>query len=149
MTVYVDDAKNPYGRMFMCHMAADSIEELHAMAEKLGLKRDYFQGHRAHPHYDICIAKRRLAVKYGAREVTQRQMVLIMRGEYFEHGQDVVVILLGAAYLAQVMHVSPVKHVVTTRPDDILYNIPLRMPYTMGELRSLDKDVKVYRRGDK
>ena len=32
MAVYVDDMKWPFKGMMMCHMLADTSEELHAMA---------------------------------------------------------------------------------------------------------------------
>lgn len=85
MTVYVDDMRAPFGRMIMCHMEADTLEELHAMADRIGVARRWFQGpHNGHsrfPHYDIALSKRALAVQYGAKEVTQRELVLIMRAK--------------------------------------------------------------------
>lgn len=75
MAVYVDDMRNPLGRMLMCHMLADTPAELHAMADQIGVARRHHQG----DHYDICQAKRALAVRYGAREVTRREMVQIRR----------------------------------------------------------------------
>src|SRR5690349_17001624 len=72
VAVYVDHAKNPYRGMLMCHMLADTVEELHAMAEKIGMKREWFQCHGA-PHYDICQEKRALAVKAGAIQMNRRQ----------------------------------------------------------------------------
>lgn len=66
MTVYVDDPKWRLGRMHMCHMMADTEEELHVMAGQLGLKREWFQPHARLFHYDICKSKRALALKLGA-----------------------------------------------------------------------------------
>ena len=74
MSVYVDDMfKFPlgrFGRMKMSHMIADSQEELHAMADKIGLSRRWYQG----DHYDVCMSLRAKAVAAGAREVTMKQL---------------------------------------------------------------------------
>lgn len=67
--VYVDDMNARYGRMTMCHMVADSLEELHAMADRIGVARRWFQSADSRPHYDICLAKKALAVKRGAKEI--------------------------------------------------------------------------------
>jgi hypothetical protein len=78
MSVYVDDAAIPYRRMKMCHLVADTIEELHTMAERLGLRR-WFQAHASFPHYDICLSKRERAIELGAKPITRQQLVLFMR----------------------------------------------------------------------
>lgn len=70
MTVYVDDMRARYGRMIMCHMIADTDEELHAMAARIGVRRKWHQG----DHYDVCLAMRATAVQAGAREITRRQL---------------------------------------------------------------------------
>lgn len=70
MTVYVDDMRAPFGRLIMCHMIADTEAELHAMASRIGVARRWYQG----DHYDIALSKRALAVRYGAREITRRQL---------------------------------------------------------------------------
>lgn len=51
-------------------MMADTEEELHEMADRIGLKREWYQG----DHYDIKESKRRLAVRAEAVEVTNRQL---------------------------------------------------------------------------
>lgn len=70
MAVYVDDMKAKYGRMIMCHMIADTANELHAMADTIGVKRKWYQG----DHYDICLAKRRRAVAAGAIEISRIEL---------------------------------------------------------------------------
>lgn len=79
MTVYVDASKNGYGRMVMCHMLADSPDELFAMADKIGVARKWFQKKASAPHFDICKSKRALAVSAGAVEVDRRQLSAVMK----------------------------------------------------------------------
>lgn len=77
MAVYVDTmaasfqpSHRPGARYVMCHMMADSDEELHAMADAIGVARKWFQG----DHYDIAKSKRALAVARGAIEVELREL---------------------------------------------------------------------------
>ena len=74
MTVYVDDMRAPFGRMIMCHMMADTLDELHAMADRIGVARKWLQAVRSGVHYDIALSKRALAVEAGAIEITMREM---------------------------------------------------------------------------
>lgn len=86
MTIYVDDMRAGYGRMFMCHMIADTDEELHAMAKRIGVARRWHQKPGTpQSHYDVCLAKRALAVKAGAVEITQRELVLKVREKRCGH----------------------------------------------------------------
>ena len=83
MAVYVDNAAHRFGYMLMCHMIADTLDELHTMADKIGVKRQWFQQKRKDmPHYDICKTKRKLAIKYGAIEIDQRETVRILIKRY-------------------------------------------------------------------
>lgn len=70
MTVYVDDMRARYGRLVLCHMAGDTEAKLHEMADAVGVARRWFQG----DHYDVCLAKRALAVQRGAREVSRLEL---------------------------------------------------------------------------
>lgn len=79
MPIYVDNSIYPYGRMIMCHMTADTEEELHGMAGIIGIQKKWFQNKPRFPHYDICKAKRALAVEAGAVELTAREMVDLAR----------------------------------------------------------------------
>jgi len=58
----------------MCHMTADSLEELHTMACKIGMERRWFQAppNASHPHYDIPEDRREKALALGAQEVCKR-----------------------------------------------------------------------------
>ncbi|KVP17110.1 DUF4031 domain-containing protein [Burkholderia ubonensis] len=74
MAVYVDDMEAPFGRMKMCHMVADTDEELHAMAERIGVARKWHQKPgTARSHYDIAQSKKTLALAAGAIPITWKQ----------------------------------------------------------------------------
>ncbi len=79
MTVYVDAAIHPLGRMIMCHMTADTEDELHYMARRLELKREWFQNDGRHAHYDISKDRRGKALAYGATAISSKQLAVIAR----------------------------------------------------------------------
>lgn len=79
MTVYVDDFNAPYRRMVMVHMIADTDEELHAMADKIGVQRRWWQAPPHDSHYDICQTKKALAIKAGAVAIGYRQLAKMNR----------------------------------------------------------------------
>ena len=76
MTVYVDDVRHGFGRMIMCHMWADSLEELLAMADKIGVARKWIQGHPTLSfgkhrdafwvHFDVSFGAKAKALSAGA-----------------------------------------------------------------------------------
>jgi hypothetical protein len=79
VTVYVDDMytipMGRFGRMKMSHMIATTDDELHAMADRIGVARRWYQ----RDHYDVSITKRAAAIAFGATPVTMRQLgIMIM-----------------------------------------------------------------------
>lgn len=74
MPVYVDDMRAQFGRMVMCHMIADTTDELLAMADRIGVARKWIQKpNTPDEHFDISLGKRALAIRYGAIAITWRQ----------------------------------------------------------------------------
>jgi hypothetical protein len=70
MGVYVDDMNAPFGRMLMCHMIADTTEELLAMADRIGVARRWIQEPGTkREHFDIALTKKKLAIDAGAVEI--------------------------------------------------------------------------------
>lgn len=99
MAVYVDDfrtsAQVGRGRPSVwSHMTADSREELHEFAAKLGLRRSWFQDpcvngkykpkpgsrHAENWHYDVTETVRQKAIAAGAVEVSWREFPAICAG---------------------------------------------------------------------
>lgn len=84
MSVYVDplinygagdEAPRCFRNVESCHMYADTLDELHAFARKIGLQRSWFQNHRFLPHYDLIASKRGIAIAFGAISHTSKEMV--------------------------------------------------------------------------
>jgi hypothetical protein len=82
MPVFVDTMRARFGRMIMCHMFADTDEELHAMAAKIGVSRRWHQRppckapgmDASWSHYDICMSKKDMARAFGAIEIEYRDL---------------------------------------------------------------------------
>ena len=68
MAVYVDDVRHSFGRMIMCHMWADTHEELVAMADTIGVKIKWIQQppKASWVHFDISLAMKAKAIDAGA-----------------------------------------------------------------------------------
>lgn len=68
MAVYVDDVRHKYGRMVMCHLWADTLVELLAMVDRIGVQRKWLQQppKASWVHFDISLGKKALAIEAGA-----------------------------------------------------------------------------------
>lgn len=72
MPVYVDKLRDWGWKLGpSCHLIADTNEELHEFAAKLGMRRAWFQTD-GDPHYDLTASKRAAAVRLGAVELEDR-----------------------------------------------------------------------------
>lgn len=78
MAVYVDTMRARYGRLVLCHMLADTLEELNRMADRIGVARRWLQT-RPVPHYDICLAKKKAALEAGAALIDRRAVAQLTR----------------------------------------------------------------------
>jgi len=75
MTIYVDPLQDYGKKGIWCHMATDGeLSELHQFAEKISLRRRWFQNHCRVAHYDLTPGKRLQAVKAGAVQVTATEL---------------------------------------------------------------------------
>jgi len=89
-SIYVDDAKNEFRNMKMCHLFpipthSHQIMELHGMAAMLGLRIEDFQQHH-YPHYDISQSLRKKAIELGAKSVTVKDGAKLRRN--FKQGKE-------------------------------------------------------------
>jgi hypothetical protein len=85
MPVYVDNARLGWRGKLWCHLVADSLEELHVFACRLGLKREWFQSSARYPHYDVTVALRAKALALGAQTGDKATIVACakhLRSEY-------------------------------------------------------------------
>ncbi len=79
MAVYVDKLVDYSWRHGpSCHLIADSVEELIEFAVELGLRAEWFQP-RSSPHFDLTADGRKAAVRMGAIELNNRELVAKIR----------------------------------------------------------------------
>lgn len=83
ITVMVDELRQwPHARgqfkAGSCHLTVNGdtpehLQALHDLAARIGLRREWFQAHPRHPHYDLTASKRPAAIAAGAVEVDARE----------------------------------------------------------------------------
>lgn len=62
-----------------CHMLADNEEELHTFAERLGMRREWFDRRGGVGfHYNLTPAKRERAIRMGARQIDRREVAHLL-----------------------------------------------------------------------
>jgi hypothetical protein len=89
MSCYVDELRDyrqrhdlpPRMRREWCHLTADTEDELHAFAARLGMRREWFQDHPRpeRRHYDLTRERRERAVRAGALSVPARERLKAAR----------------------------------------------------------------------
>ncbi len=80
MAVYVDPLMNcvpnkDWRWSKSCHLVADSLEELHKFAQRIGMKRSWFQATSRVPHYDLNVGRRKKAIELGVIELSRKEFV--------------------------------------------------------------------------
>ena len=95
MAVYVDDAVHRRRGRRWAHLMADTLDELHAMAERLGVPRRAFQDKRSGAHYDLTEELREQAVRLGAVAISRhrdrdqvRAIIRIARSQWSGHAAE-------------------------------------------------------------
>ena len=71
MAVYVDDAVTLWRGERWAHLMADTLDELHAFAARLGLPRRAFQDKTSGAHYDVTAPLRERAIALGAVAISR------------------------------------------------------------------------------
>ncbi len=83
MAVYVDHLRHTartraWPFTMSAHMLADTLDELHAFAARLGMKREWFQSGST-AHYDLTASRHKLALELGAIRLDRVGLVALMR----------------------------------------------------------------------
>lgn len=73
MSVYVDDAVTLWRGRRWAHLMADTLDELHAFAARLGIPRHAFQDKTSGAHYDVPADLRERALVLGAIAISRHR----------------------------------------------------------------------------
>lgn len=79
MAVYVDDAVTLWRGERWAHLMADTLVELHAFAQQLGMPHRAFQDKASGAHYDITAERREQAIALGAVAISRHRDRALVR----------------------------------------------------------------------
>ncbi len=80
MSVFVDNGRNGYRGMVMCHMVAHTTSELLSMARSIGVDHRWIQkAGTPQEHFDICQSKRKIAIQNGAIPLGRHDFIALIK----------------------------------------------------------------------
>jgi len=91
MAAYVDNVRIEWRGNRWCHLVADTLDELHQTAQRLGLRREWFQSNASYPHYDLTMQVRERAIRLGVQEGSRRQIIRcakILKSEFLAQKEN-------------------------------------------------------------
>jgi hypothetical protein len=100
MPVYVDSEGIRWRGREWCHLVADTLDELHEFAARLGLQRRWFQDRGRYPHYDVTTGVRRKALSLGAIDADRATLIACckrVRGEILRRRAEICVAVVEPA----------------------------------------------------
>ena len=73
----------------MCHMVADTTEELIKMAENIGVNKKWIQEQgNYNEHFDVCLSAKNKALKLGAQEIGFRDYARFVNARKPQHCKE-------------------------------------------------------------
>lgn len=89
MSVYVDDAVHLWREQRWAHLMADTLDELHDFAARLGIPPRAFQDKASGAHYDVTVGLRERAIELGAIAISRhadralmKHVIMTARAQY-------------------------------------------------------------------
>ena len=78
--IYIDRLKFYENYGYAAHMISDvSVDDLHRFAKENNIHRRFYHSSRKHPHYDIIAENYNRAIKGGAKVVTSKEIIRILK----------------------------------------------------------------------
>jgi len=79
MNILIDNPRDGWS-----HMVSDNIKDLHIFAERIGIKKCWYNNKRGknQPHYDVRKTKLQEAINAGAKLVTRKELFLFLKENY-------------------------------------------------------------------
>ena len=88
MAIYVDRSSVSFKGRKWCHLMADTLEELHAFAQQMGIDARLFHRDASYPHYDITLEMRSMVIAHGAVDADRKMIIAVGKRLKAQFSQD-------------------------------------------------------------
>lgn len=88
MAIYVDRSSVSFKGRKWCHLMADTLEELHAFAQQMGIDARLFHRDASYPHYDITLEMRSMVIAHGAVDADRKMIIAVGKRLKEQFSQD-------------------------------------------------------------